>query len=496
MTMTTLSNSMLNDLPPEVTRSSDDRAAVSPGIVHFGVGAFHRSHEAMFVDRVIALGQSDWGIVGVGILPSDRARLSALRPQDSLYTLVTTNPDGDSAARVIGSIVEYLYAPDDPASVLARLVDPATRIVSLTMTEGGHGVNDATGEVQPQDEATLFDLEGLPEGTAPRSPIGFIAEALRRRRDAGQVFFTVMSCDNIRGKGAVARTALVGFATRLDPGLARWIDAEVRFPNSMVDRITPATTDFTRAFVAERIGVEDRWPVMSESFEQWVFENSFTDSRPPFEHVGVQLVDDVEPYEAMKLRLLNASHQAMSYLGLRAGATYVHEICRDELFAHFLRSYMALEARPTLAPVPGVDLEAFCGELMSRFGSEAISDTLVRQIVDGSERIPKFLLQVVREQLCTGGPIDRVTLVLAAWSKFISGRADDGATLEPVDRRLDELRAAAVAEASSPGAFLDQAAVFGDLGANVRLRQAFITARAQLERFGARGAVERVNAAE
>ncbi|SFN36358.1 mannitol dehydrogenase family protein [Mycetocola miduiensis] len=492
--MTRLSNSTLGDLPPDVARPAYDRATIRPGIVHFGVGAFHRSHEAMFVDRVLELGRDGWGIVGVGTLPSDRAMKAALVPQDCLYTLVTTSPEGTSSARVIGSIVEYLYAPDDPASVLARLADPATRIVSLTITEGGYGVTDVTGEFQPHDEATIADLDGLPNGAAPRSPLGFITEGLRMRRDVGHMPFTVMSCDNIQGNGIVARTALLAFANHIDPGLARWIETDVRFPNSMVDRITPATTAQARASVAERFGVDDRWPVLSESFEQWVLEDSFSDGRPPLERVGVQLVDDVEPYEVMKLRLLNASHQAMSYLGLLAGETYVHEVCRDEVFAAFLRGYMEHEARPTLSPVPGVDLDAYCDELMRRFSSEAISDTLARQIVDGSERIPKFLLPVVREQLRTGGPVDRSALVLAAWSRLIEGRADDGTPLEPVDRRLSDLRAAVAQEASSPGAFLGLTAVFGDLGSNVRLREAFIAARADLQGLGARGAVERVNA--
>ncbi len=490
--MTTLSTKTIGDLRDDVARPDYDRAAIRPGIVHFGVGAFHRSHEAMFVDRILALGHSEWGIVGVGTLPGDRAMSAALAPQDSLYTLVTTNPDGVSSARVIGSIIEYLHAADDPASVLAHLEDPAIRIVSLTITEGGYGVNDATGEFEPQDEATLADLAGLPNGDAPRSPLGFLVEGLRKRREAGAVPFTVMSCDNIQGNGAVARKAILALASRLDAGLARWIEAEVRFPNSMVDRITPATTDQARASVAERFGVDDRWPVLSESFEQWVLEDSFTDGRPPFERVGVQVVDDVEPYEAMKLRLLNASHQAMSYLGLLSGASYVHDVCQDDLFAKFLRGYMDQEARPTLGPVPGVDLDDYCAELMRRFCSEAISDTLARQIVDGSERIPKFLLPVIRDQLERGGPIGRSALVLAAWSRFLEGRADDGTELEPVDSRLSDLRAAVAREASSPGAFLDLSSVFGDLGSHDSLRRAFIAARAELHSVGARAAVERV----
>jgi len=488
--MTDLTSRTLGALDASVAVPSYDRGAVTPGVVHFGVGAFHRAHEAMYLDRILAAGAIDWGLTGVGTLAGDAAMRDALTAQDDLYTLVTTAPSGDVEARVIGSIVNYVFAPEQPDAVLAALAAPATRIASLTITEGGYGINDATGAFEPRDPATLADLDGLPKGAAPTSALGFLVTGLRARRDAGQVPFTVMSCDNIQGNGKVARAAVLAFAERVDPELAEWIAAEVSFPNSMVDRITPATTDESRARVARDFGIDDRWPVLSESYVQWVLEDDFTAGRPAFDEVGVQLVPDVEPYELMKLRLLNASHQAMSYLGLLSGAEYVHEVCRDELFAGFLLGYMNEEARPTLDPVPGVDLDDYCAQLMQRFGSEAIKDTLMRQIVDGSERIPKFLLPVVREQLRTGGVIDRSALVLAAWSRFIEGVADDGSVLEPIDKRLDELRVAAAAEATTPGAFLDYAPVFGDLGADERLRAAFVAARAQLAALGARGALE------
>ncbi|WP_291053092.1 mannitol dehydrogenase family protein [Herbiconiux sp.] len=488
--MTELNTGTLGELDPAVAVPAYDRSAVTRGIVHFGVGAFHRSHEAMFVDRLLAAGASDWGIAGVGTLDGDAAMRDALGAQDGLYTLVTTAPDGEVEARVIGSIVDYIFAPGHPDAVLAALRDPATRIVSLTITEGGYGIIDATGAFEPRDPATLADLEGLPAGAAPTSALGFVTVGLRERRDAGQVPFTVMSCDNIQGNGHVARAAVLAFAARIDPALAEWIESSVSFPNSMVDRITPATTDESRERVSAEFGLDDRWPVLSESFVQWVLEDDFTAGRPAFDEVGVQLVADVEPYELMKLRLLNASHQAMSYLGLLSGAVYVHEVCRDRLFADFLLGYMTSEARPTLAPVPGVDLDEYSAELMRRFGSEAIKDTLMRQIVDGSDRIPKFLLPVVREQLRTGGEIERSVLVLAAWSRFIEGVADDGSALHPVDKRLDELRAAVAGEADAPGSFLDYAPVFGDLGADTRLRTAFVAARSRLAADGARATLE------
>ena len=373
--MTSLSPKTLPALPPAVAIPGYDRATITGGIVHFGVGAFHRSHQAMYVNRILELGATDWGIIGVGTLDGDRAMRDALSAQAGLYTLVTTSPEGEVSATIIGSLVEYFFAPDDPAAVLARIVQPSTRIVSLTITEGGYGVNDASGEFEPIDRATLDDLAGFALGTVPSSPLGFITAGLASRRATGHVPFTVMSCDNIQGNGDIARTAIIAFAARVDPELAQWIAATVSFPNSMVDRITPATTGEALASVSERFGIEDRWPVLAEAFEQWVLEDNFTDGRPPFEEVGVQLVSDVAPYEKMKLRLLNASHQAMSYLGLLSDTVYVHEVCNDELFITFLRGYMSIEAIPTLEPVPGIQLDDYCAELLRRFGSEAIKDS-------------------------------------------------------------------------------------------------------------------------
>jgi mannitol 2-dehydrogenase len=482
--MASLNEAALGGLVATVGTPGYDRASISAGIVHFGVGAFHRAHEAMFIDDVLALGFTDWAICGVGILDADRAVRDALRAQDTLYTLVTSSPDGTSAARVIGSIREYLYAPDDPNAVLDRLADPDIRIVSLTITEGGYSVNDATGAFDPRDPLTLHDLH--PDMRLPVSVLGYITAGLARRREAGTPAFTVMSCDNIQGNGQVARTAVLGFAARKAPDLAAWIAQNVAFPNSMVDRITPVTTAETRERVLAMYDIEDRWPIRAESFAQWVLEDTFPSGRPPLELVGVQMVDDVEQYELMKLRLLNASHQAMSYLGILAGEQWVHEVCKDPLFTEFLLDYMRFEAMPTLRPVPGIDLDAYCHELIDRFSNEAIRDTLARLAVDGSERIPKFLLPVLRQQLETGGEIRRCALVLAAWSRFLEGRAETGAPTPIDDRRATELIEAVRAEQVEPGSFLDYRPVFGDLGANSRLRDAFVACRESLVARGAR----------
>jgi mannitol 2-dehydrogenase len=480
--MVKLASSTLDSLPSTVATPSYDRSAVSTGIVHFGVGAFHRSHQAMYADRLLSSGETEWGICGVGVLPSDAKMRDVLDSQDHLYTLVLKHPDGSAEARVIGSITEYLFAPDDSEAVLEKLAAPGTRIVSLTITEGGYSVDNATGAFISSAPGIAADLR---PGSTPTTVFGLIVEALRRRRERALPPFTVLSCDNIQGNGEVARHAVTSFATLRDPELGSWIADNVAFPNSMVDRITPTTTPQSIEDVASAFGVEDQWPVVAESFEQWVVEDRFPAGRPPFDAVGVQLVDDVEPYELMKLRLLNASHQAMSYLGILAGATYVHEVCSNPLFSRFLLDYMEHEASPTLAPVPGVDLAAYRRSLLDRFASPAVSDTLQRQVVDGSERIPKFLLPVLRRQLETGGPIERAALVLAAWSVFLEGVDERGRPHTVNDVRAARLQEAVAAEASSPGALLELADVFGGLGSDPRLRSAYTEARARLKAHGA-----------
>ncbi|MFM9106447.1 MAG: mannitol dehydrogenase family protein [Chloroflexota bacterium] len=487
-----LDQSTLGRLPDRVGRPAYDRSAISTGIVHFGVGAFHRAHQAMYVDRLLALGHNGWGICGVGVLEGDRAMRDALRAQDNLYTLAASAPDGTSEARVIGSIHEYLFAPDDPGAVVDRLAASSTRIVSLTITEGGYSINDATEEFDPRDPLTLRDLE--PGGGLPRSVLGLLTAGLARRRAEGTPPFTVMSCDNIQGNGHVARTALTGFAGRKDPALAEWIGREVAFPNSMVARITPATTDATRAWVLAEYGIEDRWPVRCEDFTQWVLEDHFPLGRPPYERAGVQLVQDVLPYELMKLRLLNATHQMMAYPGALAGESLVHDVARDPLFSQLLLDYMHREAMPTLQPVPGIDLDAYCQQLIDRYSNEAIRDTLARLAFDASERIPKFLLPVLRHQLEAGGEFRRCAFTLAAWCRFMEGADELGGPTPINDVRSAELAEAAVADRANPGAFLDVRPVFGDLGADHRLRDTYAGYRAAIAEEGVRAVIARINA--
>lgn len=472
---------------PEVALPSYDPKTLTPGIVHIGVGAFHRSHQAMYLDRLLNTGgHRNWAICGVGLVPSDQRMQGVMVEQNNLYTLATWHPGGRAEARVIGAICEYLYAPDDMDAVLERLADPATRIVSLTITEGGYNVNDATGEFDAANPDVVQDL--LPDAV-PRTVFGVLTESLRLRQERGAGAFTVMSCDNVQGNGHVTRRALTSFARLKDPGLAAWIGEHVVFPNSMVDRITPVTTEAMRRQVAALYGIDDAWPVIAEDFTQWVLEDRFSLGRPPLDTVGVQLVHDVEPYELMKLRLLNASHQAMGYLGLLAGYSYAHEVCQNELFRRFLLGYMVREATPTLRPVPGIDLAAYQQQLIDRFASTAIQDTLARLVFDASERIPKFLLPVLREQLGAGGEIGHCALVVASWSRFLEGHDEAGRPLSIQDRRAGQLQEAVRREEEQPGAFLELRDVFGDLGSNPRFVSAYLTARESLKARGAVGAI-------
>lgn len=461
-----------------------DRAAVVPGIIHFGVGAFHRAHQAYFLDAVLNLGHTEWGIVGVGLLPGDQGTRQAASPQSGLYTLTTVSPDETQRTQVLGSILDVVFAPDDPGRVLDLLAAPSTRIVSLTITEGGYGVDDVTGTFAPTDPLTVADLAG---GDAPQSVWGYLTEALRRRRQAGVAPFTVMSCDNIQSNGRIARLALTSFARTRDPELADWMGAELSFPSSMVDRITPVVTPSVSIDVADRTGVVDHWPVRSESFIQWVLEDDFVNGRPPLEEVGVQVVNDVVPYEHLKLRLLNASHQVMSYLGLLAGFDQVDEVCRAEPFRSFVLRYLQREAIPTLGEVPGIDPFTYADQLLERFSSGAVRDTLARQVVDGSDRLPKFLLPVLRDQLATDGSIECCVMTLAAWSVHVERHLAEGAP-PLTDRRAADLLSVAVQESREPGAFLRYAPMFGDLGENQDFVDAWLGARGRIAGLGAAGA--------
>jgi mannitol 2-dehydrogenase len=436
-----------------------DRSQINIGIVHFGVGGFHRSHQAMYLDELLNAGVArDWGICGVGVLPGDRRMRDALRSQDYLYTLILEHPDGTRQPRVIGSIVDYRYAPEDPEAVIELLADPATRIISLTITEGGYG--------------------------PPLSAVfGLVTEALNRRRERALPSPTIVSCDNIVDNGQVARRAFTSYAELTNPELGQWMRDNTKFPNSMVDRITPVTTPEVIERLDCEFGVQDAWPVAAEPFALWVLEDDFADGRPPWEQAGVRLVGDVSPYEAMKLRLLNASHQGLCYFAYLAGYRMVHEAAQDPLIAEFLSRYMDSEAMPTLQAMPG--LTEFRDGLLPRFANAYVRDTVARLCAESSDRISKWLLPVVRDNLRSGGPLRLAAAIVASWARYAEGVDESGQRIEVVDRLADTLTPIARSQYGTPCAFLENRSVFGDLVDEPRFVTPYLWALNSLHRHGA-----------
>jgi mannitol 2-dehydrogenase len=456
-----LANGALNGLPSRVAVPRYDRNRITAGIVHIGVGGFHRAHQAVYVDDLLALpGAETWGICGVGLLPHDRRMAEALIPQDCLYTVVERGAGGDTSARVVGAITEFMLAPDDPEAVIERMSSEDIRIVSLTITEGGYCFNQATGELMVGHPDIAHDLN---EPHRPVGAFGYLAEALDRRRTRGLKPFTVMSCDNVQGNGDVCRRMVLAFAGLRDPALRDWIERNVTFPNTMVDRITPTTGDEDRAFVRTTFGIDDAWPVMTEPFRQWVIEDRFCNGRPPWERAGVQITTDVHPYEMMKIRLLNASHSAMGYLGYLAGYEYVFEIMAEDPFRRFIAGLMDEEVTPILDPVEGIDLADYKRALIERFSNPNIKDKTARICMDGSAKIPKFVLPTVREQLARGGPTRRLALVVASWCRYLTGTDERGAAIAIEDPMADTLSARARTAGRDASVFLSLDEIFGDL---------------------------------
>lgn len=448
----------LGDLPADVAVPGYDRSALRPAIVHIGVGGFHRAHQAVYLDDLARTGETGWGLVGVGLRSPEMGQVMA--DQDRLYLLVERGDDADRA-RVVGVVDRYLFAPDDPEEVLRTLADEETRLVTLTITGTGYRIDLHTGEFDADDDDVRADLA---DPAAPRTVFGFLAEALNRRRRAGLVPFTVLSCDNVPDNGAAARTAVASFARLRDPELADWIEAEVAFPGSMVDRITPTTTPEERDAIAAATGVDDRWPVITEPFTQWIVEDSFCNGRPPLDRVGVQFVEDVAPYKAMKTRMLNASHCALAYLGILAGFSTIDEVLADDTFRAYLEHLMDDEIAPLLPPVPGVDLEDYRRSLVRRFSNPKMGDQLGRLGRRGSTKMPDYVFPSVSAAIEAGRPHQLLLLAVAGWMRFLRGydyAGNDVPVSGPLSERLVELAREGLTE---PEALLTERSVFGGLG--------------------------------
>jgi mannitol 2-dehydrogenase len=463
-----ISNSTLKVLPSGVRRPPYDREGLRQGIMHMSLGGFHRAHAAVYLDDLMSEHDAlDWAICGVGLLPGDSRMRDALVPQDCLYT-VRERSHGEERARVVGSITECIWAPEDPEKVFARMCEPGIRIVTLTVTEKGYCFNQGTGVFEPQREDVQHDLQ---DPGHPRTVLGYLAEGLRRRRAAGLKPWTVLSCDNIQENGNVAKRMLLDFCRLRDPTLAAWIETNVAFPNCMVDRITPVTTDVDRASLLSRYGIEDQWPVVCEPFRQWVIEDHFPAGRPGWEKMGVQMVSDVRPYEMMKIRLLNAGHFVLGYLGYLAGHEYVHDTIEDPDFRVFVRRIMDEEVTPLLTPPRGVDLGAYKDQLIQRFGNADIKDTLIRICQDGSSKAPKFVLPSIRERLSRGEPARLLILAIAGWLRYLAGFDEKSRAITVDDPISGTLVSHAKRGGSDPSAILELIEVFGtDLPLNEPFR--------------------------
>lgn len=476
--MMRLSRQTLAQLPDAIGRPDYDPATVTVGIVHLGIGAFHRAHQAAFTDAVLAE-DTNWGICGVS-LRSPETR-DALAPQDGLYVLKVQDGAGETL-RVIGSVVELLCAPEDPQAVLARMSDARTRIVSLTVTEKGYCHNPATGTLDENHPGILHDLA---DPARPRTAIGFIVEALARRAAAGIAPFTLLSCDNLPGNGHVLGRVVARFAE-----LRGAADAvrHVAMPSTMIDRIVPATTDDDRAAVAAALGLEDAWPVVTEPFRQWVVEDRFPTGRPAWERAGVVFVPDVSIFETMKLRLLNGSHSTLAYLGYLAGAETVAEAMALPGMAELVEGLMREEVSPTLPPLPGFDLAAYRSELVARFRNPALRHRTWQIAMDGSQKLPQRLLGSIRDRIAAGAPFGRLALGVAAWMRYARGRDEQGRPIDvrdPHAARIAGLAGGLDEPREIVAAYLTMTDVFAGLAGDASFRETVTRALDALMREGA-----------
>ena len=473
-----LNKQTLRQLPAAVQRPAYDRSQVVPAIVHLGVGAFHRAHQAVYTDAVLASGDLGWGIIGAGMV-SDHMK-QALQPQDGLFTLIERGA-GFEKAQVIGSIVELLGPPGDLARLLTIMSAPTTRIVSLTVTEKGYYLDPATGALQIDAPAIAQDLVNP---TTPRTILGLIVQALKHRKAAGIAPFTVLSCDNLANNGKRAKAAVLAFARQVDVALADWIAAEVRFPCTMVDRITPATTDADRAYLSEHYGVEDAWPVVTEQFTQWVVEDNFTMGRPDWTLGGAFFSNEIETWEAMKLRCLNGAHSTLAYMGQLCGQETVDAAMATPLIAKLLDALWA-EVLEVLHAPKGVDANAYVDSLKQRFRNPSLKHRTQQIAMDGSQKLPQRLLAPLRERIARGLPSPTITTAIAAWMHFVVKKAytPDAVLSDPL---ASDLLARAKVRTDAAGIvaqLLSIDKIFGaDLPANATFRAAVLAGFTQLGR--------------
>ncbi|HRE21781.1 MAG TPA: mannitol dehydrogenase family protein [Rhabdaerophilum sp.] len=483
-----LSRSQLDALPPSIVRPAYDLDRARVGIVHLGIGAFHRAHQAVMIEDCLARGETGWAIAGAS-LRSPETR-DALEPQDNLYTLSVRSAAGE-ALRIVGAIRESHVARQNASALLARMAAPDTKIVSLTVTEKGYCHDPATGQLNETHPDILHDIANP---ATPRSAIGYLARALRLRREAGLPPFTVLCCDNLPANGKTVKRVIDRFAALVDADFGQWVAGEVACPSSMVDRIVPATTDEDRARISGLLGLEDRWPVITEPFIQWVIEDHFPQGRPDLAASGAELARDVTPFEHMKLRLLNGSHSTIAYLGYLAGYETVSDTVADADFARLVRTMMDDEITPTLTMPASANLSGYKDALMARFANPALRHRTWQIAMDGSQKLPQRLLGTIRDRLAKDAPIDRLALGVAGWMRYVSGKDEEGAVIDVRDPMAEKL--AAIATGAGPvaarlgPALMGIGEIFGsDLPADPRFTSPVLAALEALFAKGARKTV-------
>jgi mannitol 2-dehydrogenase len=452
----------LAGLPSDIDAPTYDRSQLKAGIVHIGVGGFHRAHQAAYINDLLKTpGSEQWAICGVGLLENNRSLRDILVKQDYLYSLVVRHPNGKVENKVIGSMIDFIFAPDNKQAVINKLAHIDTKIVSLTITEGGYNLHPTTGDLDLENPDIVHDINNPDD---PQTAFGYIAAALKVRKQKGMKAFTVQSCDNIQHNGEVTRKMLLTFTAQQDIELSEWIAIHVKCPNAMVDRITPVTTPTDIDYVTETFGLTDKWPVTTESFSQWVIEDNFSDGRPNWDLAGAQFVTDVTPFEKMKIRLLNAGHSVLGLLGSIHGYSTIDETVSDSDFSEYLRAFMDLEVTPLLEPLEGIDLELYKSTLIERFSNPTIKDSLSRICSESSAKLPKFLIATIHENLNANRDCSLATLVIATWCLYLDKQTNQAQKVLTIqDAMKEELIQYAQKTQIDKLAFLKFDSVFSDL---------------------------------
>ena len=465
-----LSNATLSKLPPEVLRPNYDREKLTAGIVHIGLGNFHRAHQAWYLHRLMQKGLAlDWAIIGAGVRPYDAVMRDCLIAQDCLTTLIELDPVS-SSAEVIGGMIDYLPIEDGNASLIRRMAQKDIRIVSITVTEGGYFIDPATNRFDASSPEIIYDAANPKE---PKTAFGAIVAALRLRRDNGLGPFTGLCCDNLQGNGDIFRQVIVSLARMSEPGLANWIDANCTFPNSMVDCIVP-TTGSNEIALAKETGIEDQVPVTHENFRQWVVEDDFCAGRPDWDKVGVQCIERVHDFELMKLRILNGGHQVVSVPAEVLSLKTIASSMQHPLISGLFQKVALTEIAPNVKAVPGMTPEDYVNLIYNRFANPKIIDTTRRVAFDGSSRHPCFVVPSIRDGLAVGTPIEGLALVEAAWARMCEGERENLTIIEPNDPLWNELQAKAREARKTPSVWLEMRQIYGDLSDEPRFADSFV----------------------